>query len=305
MANTIGLRCYQITAHRRRDTTPLAFNDDAFDLSPPDFLSNFVQINVTAVQNDERERSWYFDERSSPQAGCSVGYVRYGTFGFESDFVSTKTKRKNYRRKVDDVEEIPLFYEIWWPDGEDYALASFQSFQGRSCITLVMEQMSEAFSRANPDYVLRFKKLLPNDSRGSLYSDAPVKKLKFIKRNAPSDITDRYFEDGIAERVDFEVAFTATRRKSLGPFGSVSRALNRDEQTGLVIHDGISFTEAVATIRIGNRYRPVGVFGLNTDAGVIDITEDIVRATDGHPTFESLQRQSDEILLAFHKALSG
>jgi len=306
MANAIGLRCYQIVVHKKRDTTPLAFDDFELDLAPPEFVANFIKNHLNPVQNDERERSWYFEEHSAGHAiGDSVGYIRYGTFGFESDLVNTRTKERNYRRKIDDIEEIPLFYEFWFPKKSDHALAAFQSFAGRSCIGLVMERLEEAFEQANPGYVMRFRKLLPNDSGGALYSAAPVKQLKFIKRNAPSDITDRYFDDGIPSEVDFEVAFTARRRQSLGPFGDIARNLARDAKTGLVTHDGIEFGEAVATIRVGGRYRPVGVFGLNSDAGVIDITGDIVKGPDGHPTFESVQLQTKDILLDFHKSLVG
>lgn len=304
MANAIGLRCYQITAHRRGDTTPMTFSDEDFELTPATFISNFVARHVTAVPSDERERSWYFEEREATGVGSSVGYVHYGTFGFESNLVNYRTKRRNYRRKTDDVEEIPLFYEFWCPSHADYGLAAFQSFQGRSCIGLVMERMEQDFERANPGYRLKFKKLLPNDSEGSLYSTAPVKELRLIRRHAPSDVTDRYFPGRAPQDVDFEVVFVARRRRHLGPLGEISSSLRRDRVTGLVTHDGIEFGEAIAKIKVGKRLRPVGVFGLNTDAGVIDITEVIERGLDGHPTFESVQEQSDEILSDFHQVFS-
>jgi len=305
MSSAIGLRCYQITVHRRGDTTALSFDDDELEFAPASFVGNFVNRHVTAVPSGERERSWYFEERESAGTGNSIGYVHYGTFGFESNLVSYKTKKRNYRRKVDDVEEIPLFYEFWCPSRTDYGLASFQSFQGRSCIGLVMERMELDFEQANPGYRLRFRKLLPSDSAGSLYSRAPVKELRLVRRHAPSDVTDRYFPGGAPTDIDFEVAFIARRRKSLGMLGDLTRQLRRDNRTGLVTHDGIEFGEAVAKVRVGRRYRPVGVFGLNSDAGVIDVTEDIERGLDGHPTFESLQEQSDEILADFHETLSG
>jgi hypothetical protein len=304
MVSAIGFRCYKFTIHKKRNTTELSFDDDELEFAPAPFISNFIQNHVAPVQNEERERSWYFQEKSSSGAGSSAGYVRYGTFGFESDFVNTRTKRKNYRRKVDDVEEIPLFYEFWCPDGADYGLTAFQSFQGRSCIGLVMENISETFEVANPGYSMRFRKLLPNDNSGALYSKAPVKQLRFIKRKASRDITDRYFESSIDAEVDFEVSFSARRRQNIGPLGSISKSLSRDERTGLVLHDGIQFNEAVALIRVGKKYRPVGIFGMSSEAGVIDVTDDIVKGVDGHPTFESLQKQAGAILTDFHGQLS-
>src|SRR5690606_27308299 len=116
--------------------------------------------------NTSLERSWYFEEIRSYSLGSSQGYVHYGTFGFESNFVDTKTQTHTYRRQVTDVEEIPLFYEFWCPPSSEYGLVAFQSFQGRSCISLVLNSMKQKFEEVNSDYIIIFKKLMPNDARG-------------------------------------------------------------------------------------------------------------------------------------------
>ena len=130
---------------------------------PPQFITQFAVLHSTVTQNADRERSWYFEVKDSRGPGTSKGYVHYGTFGFESNFVDTNTKKHNYRRKVTDIEEIPLFFEFWYPTKSTHIFAVFQSFQGRSCIQLVMSEMQESFEKANPGFVIVFKKLLPND----------------------------------------------------------------------------------------------------------------------------------------------
>jgi hypothetical protein len=304
MASAIGLRGYLITAHKKGDPSLMPFDSDDFTMAPPDFITDFVNTHTDVVQNEERERSWYFEKRKSDSVGNLRGYVHYGTYGFESDFVDSKTKKKNYRRKVDDTEVIPLFFEFWCPEDAPYGFASFQSFQGRSCIQLVMVQMGEAFEAKNPGYRLQFKKLLPNDGSGSLYNNASVKRLRLIRRNAPSDVTDRYFGESAPSNVTFEVTLSARRKQSLGKFKELADSLNANAD-GIAMHDGIAFNEAIAEVKIGGRVRRVGVFGSGGDAGVIDITDTIVRGDDGHPTFESLQKQSDLILVDFEKILAN
>jgi len=306
MANAIGLRCYLVTAHQQRDPASLSFDDEfEFEFPPARFLKNFVEINSNSVRDNDRERSWYFEPKSfGGTDGSSKGYIHYGTFGFESDFVNTRTKKKQYRRKVDDVEEIPLFYEFWRPKGADYAFAVFQSFAGRSCVTLVTEKIEKAFAMANEGYALKFKKLVPNDGSGSLYDDAPVKQLRFIKRNASSDIADRYLGES-SKPIDMELLLKARRMQSLGRFGSISRKLNKSESTGVIIYDGVEFGEAIASIRIGGKYRPVGIFGINSDAGVIDITNDIKKGLDGHPVYDTLEEQAANILGDFNRMMAS
>lgn len=56
---------------------------------------------------------------------------------------------------------------------------------------------------------------------------------------------------------------------------------------------------------MGDRTRRVGVLGFNGDAGVIDITDVIARGSDGHPTFESLKKESYTILRDFYSVMKG
>jgi hypothetical protein len=301
MTSAIGLRGYLVTAHKKGDRALLSFESDEFRIKPSPFFTSFVSGHAAVVQNAEKERSWYLEERESAGAGSSRGYTHYGTFGFESNFVDSKTKAKNYRRKVDDIEEIPLFYEFWRPENADFCFAAFQSFQGRSCIKLVMDLAREEFAASNPGCMLKFQKLLPSEG-SSLYSKAPVRRLRLIKRNAPQDLTDRYLGRRVPDKVNFEVSLSTNRNKILGLFGEVTGALRKSD-AGLVLHDGIEFTEAYADVKIGGKYRPVGVFGSDSNAGVIDITEDIVRGSDGHPTYESLATQCDKILLDFYNVI--
>lgn len=302
MPSAIGLRVYQILIYKKGAKEPRYFGSKELKFEAPQFISSFIDGHTSVVQNDKLERSWFFDPAELDGLGNSVGYVRYGTFGFESNFIDAKTKITQYRRQVFDIEEIPLFYEVWSPTDRDYALLSMQSFQGRSCVGLVMEQLKTAFETANPGFFLRYKKLLPTDKSGSVYSKAPVRRLTLIKHRAPTDLTDRYYPTKSHTGVDFEVSLRARRNGMLGELGSVAGLFETD-QAGIVTHDGIAFDEAVAEIKVGRKTRRVGVFGSDSDAGVIDLSEDIERGADGHPTFESLVRESGEILKDFYRRL--
>jgi hypothetical protein len=302
MPSAIGIRVYQIVIYKKGDADPKYFGSKDLKVQTPNFISQFITNNTDVVQNDILERSWFFDPKEDDGYGNSVGYVQYGTFGFESNFVDANTKKTNYHRQVHDIEEIPLFYEFWCPTDRDYGLLALQSFQGRSCVGLVVDRLKKEFESANPGYVARYKKILPNDKGGSLYYGAPVKKLTLIKHRAPSDLTDRYYPTKPHTGVDFEVALRARRNGALGDLGAVSGLLS-DNDAGVVMHDGIEFDEAIAEIKVGNKLRRVGIFGSDSEAGVIDLTADIERGADGHPTFGAIKNESTDILKDFYKNL--
>jgi hypothetical protein len=304
MATAIGIRVYRVTVHVKGNTTPLQLEDNDTSPSVPKFITKFLIDHANVVQNDAAERSWYVEPKGIQEPTCHRGYVHYGTFGFESNFIDTKTKQKKYRRLITDVEEIPLFYEFWSPSDAKIGFAAFQSFQGRSCISLVMTQMRLQFEKAHSGFTLSFRKVLPNDAKGSALYSAPVKRLRLVKRKASGDIADRYFDNPSPDAIDIEVTVSARRNKSLGNLSSLLKSL-KGGAGSVVTHDGLDFPEATADIRVGNRTRRVGVLGANSDAGVIDLSDVIVRGTDGHPTFESIKKETNEILKDFHATLNG
>jgi hypothetical protein len=288
----IGLRVYLITLRKKGDVKNQPFDSNLIKVTPAAFMKAFYASNKSAVQSAELERSWYFLEKFAGSEGSSKGYVH-----------DAKTKKKNYRRKTTDVEEIPLFYEFWFPgDNLNHGFAVFQSFQGRSCIQLVMSKAQEEFAQANEGYRLNYQKLMPSDGKGGLFTKAPVKRLRLIRRDVSGDEADRYIGHTGAEKVDFELCISARRKSSLGNFGPLFNSLKNP--AGVVLHEGLTFSEAVAEVRVGKRTRRIGVFGNDSDAGVIDITDDIAKGPDGHPTFESLAKESNEVLKEFYRMLS-
>ncbi len=303
MSKTIGLRAYQITVSERGDPQAIALDDARLTKDVRQFVSDFIAAHSTVTQSAADQRSWYFEEKDTDGPGKSTGYLHYGTFGFESKLVDSATRTTNYNRGVNDIEEIPLFYEIWCPDSGRSAFATFQSFGGKSCIGLVMKEMKEGFESFNAGYLLRYNKLLPSDGRGALYNTAPVKKLHLIKRNAGREIAERYL-DGELPPVDYEVIISARRRKSLGPFGSVSQGI-QEHAPGVVLHAGIEFNEVTADVEIGGKTRPVGVFGGSSTAGVIDLTPDMQWDTNGHPMYDHMKTQSDAIITDFYAMITG
>lgn len=302
MPSAIGLRVYQINVSLRGDPTALPIDEPSLRQALKPFLTAFVASKRQAVQNTEMERSWYFQEKKADGSGKSRGYVHYGTYGFASRMVDTITQMTNYNRTVTDVEEVPLYYEIWSPDHGKHALVAFQSFEGRSCVSLVMNAMKEAFEAANPGYLLRYFKLLPNDRRGSLYEASGVKRVHLIKRNASGDLANRVMNE--PRPVNMEIILSAYKKQSLGPLGEITKAI-RENVEGLFVYEGMKFDEVSADIKIGNRTLPVGIFGGDGNAGVIELTDVVEKGADGHPEFDSMAEHTQNILVHFQSILSG
>lgn len=296
MPSSIGLRFYKATAHTKHQRGSEPCDPAELKMPTHQFLNAFVAAHDNAIDDDEAERSWYFERRESESENSIRGYIRYGTFGYESTFRSAKTKDTTYERQVDDVEEVPLFFEFWNPEGRAHSIFSFQSFHGRSCVALILEAMQKDFENDNPNHILRFKKLVAIDSPNSLYKNAGVKKLTFTKNRVFSDKFTAYAKNGEVRSVNFEMNVKPQRGAILGTLGDIMGDFEPN-QDGVVIIEGQEFEEATATVLVGGRYRPVGIMGPVADTGAIDVTEVVVKGPNGHPTFESIAEQSDLLMI--------
>ena len=303
MAASVGIRIYLITLQKRGASKSLPFGSTLNASYPPAFISSFIISMNSMSKNEILERSLFLEEKVSGSIGCSKGYIHYGTFGFESNFIDSTTKERHYRRKVSDVEEIPLYYEFWFPAGMNYGFAAFQSFQGRSCIQLLISKMRDEYAASNKEHALNVRKLTPSDKNGGVFAQALVKRLRLIRKNVSPDIADRYLGSRDSDYVDFEVSLTAKARRSLGSLGSVTRAMRKSE--GIVISGEERFDKVVAEIRVGNKVRKVGLFGGDGDTGVIDLTDSVPKGADGHPDFFALTKEVDAILKEFASVIAG
>jgi len=303
MASAIGIRVYKIVVRERGRIKLLSTEDSGLAKPVFDFVSEFIARHSQQIQNEQLERSWFFESKAQKPRN-NQGYIHYGTFGFESNFIDNKTKKRNYRRQISDIEEIPLYYDFWFPKGQEYGLVAFQSFQGRSCITLTLNRLQEWFEGKSPGHMLRFHKLSPADARGKIFSTAPVKNLRLTRRNAPSDIADQYFSAKAPREIDVQLVISARRKSVLGRLRDVINPAKKQADS-ILSYEGIEFSEAVADIQFGGQTRRVNVWGAGGDAGVVDITNQIVRGSDGHPTFESLQKETGRLLRDFSKVLAS
>lgn len=303
MAFSIGLRVYQVTIHKENDRSPISLSGDGGLADLNHLLSGFVDNNVSANDHEDLQRSWFFEKKSTAAVNNIYGYLRYGTYGFESDLIDRKTKKSNYKRKVGDLEEIPLYFHFWTPAKQEFALAAFQSFQARSCVQVVIGAACAAYAKKHKGYKLSFKKLMPGDVRSSAMYSAPVKQLTLVKKQIPQNKEDRYLFDFRPEEVEFEISFKAKRRRTLGSLASLL-----DKSTGNVAEalrfDGIQFDQAKAEVTVGNKRRTVGVLGYSNDAGVIELSESVQYGADGHPVFASIKYETEQILKDFQSTLS-
>lgn len=256
-------------------------------------LTDFVSEHTDITTETEIQRSWFFTPRNNLPHRAIHGLISYGTYGFESRLVDNKTRIQNYNRLSTDLEEVPLYFQFWFPENKKFGLAAFQSFQGRSCVTLIHAALRNYINTKKDNAYLKFIKIIPGDIQKLLQTD--VKSLRLVKKPQSSDSFEGYLKDKIKSETEYEVRITAKRGKILGRLGDF---IPRNVQDGkaTITHEGAEFEEIKAEILWNGKKRLVTTFGPQENTGSIELSDIIEYGSDGHPIFDSIDSCVNDLL---------
>ncbi len=310
MAAAIGLRIYQTTITKDGEIRPekLVVGNEVAD--PHTFIHSYFTDPKIIVADSDVQRSWYVKEyHYADQSKRNLyGVFNYGIYGFESTIVDTKTKNPVHERQVHEAEQIPLTFQLWAPEDCDWAYLSFQSFQARSCVTVVQTAISRSFEKRNPGYRLRFHKLSPSDGQLKSIFDANVKEVRLTKRRVPTDRAETISGKIKLDEANIQLVIQAPRNRVLGTLTDIKERLTTKSTLdggSVITFQGSDYEQAAAQVVVGRKRRLVGLIGYNNDAGVIDITNDVSIGKGGHPTPKSVFNESNDILLNLHQILKS
>lgn len=286
----IGLRVYRVTVFHDHKLQTLGSQHGRFDLQAA--VDSFARVSSVSQARASDFRSYYFQPRKT--VGNTVeGIVRYGNTGFSADLIDGSTQTLRYQRQNSDVEVIPLYYAFWTPEGRTNAYAVFQSFGGRSCIGPIQVDIAGYVADLHDGARVTFQKVMPDDLAKA--STRQVNKVTLHKRKAHRDSADRFVSGGV-DLIDVSLVFEPTKRGGLGPLGSLIDRFREKREP--LDYSGIEFDGLSADVRIGRSIRKIGIIGVSTSAGVIDVTDNVEKL-NGHPTFESISRVSADVLRDF------
>jgi len=300
MAFAIGLRFYRVAVRRKADRAPMMIGPGAEPCDLLDYAAAFVAKKLEPTIETSESRTWFFEPSPTNSIRTVHGHINYGTHGFESKFKDVATREEKYQRKSSDLEEIPLYFQIWAPSESEFALMAFQSFQGRSCVSFVRSAMIQDFEATFPGYALTFRVIA---STASFQDTTPVKAITFLRPNTASDKADAYRLGRRLDEVDYEVTVKAKKRgATLAMYKDLQKVLAANKD-GYVEFDGHEYASVRADIKTGNKRRTVGVFGSGYDAGLIDVSDEVKRHTSGHPVLESIESEVDILMEDFYSGM--
>lgn len=211
------------------------------------------------------------------------GLIRYGTFGYATEVENVNSGVIKYSRTLEEADTIPLYYRFWWPPGYSYGLWAFQSYSGRSCASTILSEFRSDYRNKFDGWKFEAKKIVPSEL--AQFAKAKVKKLTLVKKRVPSNTVVKSLRPvELNSEVDVEMEVRARGTSVFGKLADIPARLAGNMDVG-----GFEYTGAYATIMVDGKPKKIGVLGVSTNSGVIDLSSEIdVDEATKMPTFPSV-----------------
>ena len=302
----VGVRFYQTKIYK--DHKSYSNNAGVSERDMHAIIQNFIgkytkKPFVKTASSDDGSEGEKRSHRFLPEkddAHSIHGLIRYGSFGYATEVENVNTGIVEHKRTLNEADTIPLYYRFWWPPSYSYGLWAFQSYSGRSCASAVLGEFRSHYRENYVGWKFESKKVVPSEI--TQYANARVKRLTLVKRKANSGTVSSALKPvlpGSEVDIEFEV-----KARGQGYFGKLSDMKNK--LAGQMLVGDIDYGTAYATVMVDGKPKKIGVVGVSTNTGVIDITSDVAfDAASKMPTLDSVSKAVKSEMQDFAKKLGN
>lgn len=271
----VGIRVYQLKMYNNHRAYTHSKGVAAQDIHKivRTFISKYTSKPfLRTASSDDGEKGEKRSHRFIPMkdvVNTQHGLIRYGTFGYGAEVEDVNTGSIAHTRTTDEADTIPLYYRLWWPDGYTYGLWAFQSYSGRSCATAVLSEVRSYYREKFPDWRLEAKKIVHDEFVE--HKRRRVKRITLVKPKVSGSSVNKALRPvNSKSEVDVSLEVTARGNSSFGSLNDLKNKLSRN-----MVVDGVDYTRAYATVSVNGKPKKIGVIGISSNTGVIDVTEEV------------------------------
>ena len=269
--------------------------------SDSDFFTIMTQYLTSRLQNRvvdsiEKRSSKIREYTPDTKARTIDGFLQFGDYGYANDLENIETKEKK-NRGVNDCEYQPLYFRIEIQPNTRVALLLLQRSGPHGCKTHFEDDLRDYIqSTISKDLNIQ---VLPYTDKEYIKSiiKGQVKCIRYIKNTIPSDLADALVTTKIAKQGKMELVFKirdATVSSLVTGLGGLftGKALKHGPlEINDVVYDSVKID-----FEHNGRRKSVSLAKIDKITMDLDITSDIKRGIDGHPTVASL-RDATQIIM--------
>lgn len=235
------------------------------------------------------------------------GIIQTGQYGHESEFINAKSKQIVYKRKKEDAEMLPFYFQLEMPEGVDDGILILQRTATFGIRKVLHWVLSTAFDDAYPDYKLRISPVVV-ESEVEKFIKGKIQKINFIKKTVPADLADAYDRGHHEFRGTMELVIRASKGSVIPMNSWLSKVFKKKNDIGGIFTldgDDFSYDNVTADVKLGHATRKINAANPGRIRSYFDVTDVVTMGRNGHPQYNSIQEQAGKLAENLRTLLYG
>ncbi|RME12725.1 MAG: hypothetical protein D6816_00640 [Bacteroidetes bacterium] len=296
--SAIALEAFSIRVQSRDDRTNQRL--DRFDGSHDflDVLQQYLQQLRGAVHNQERSSKVLRTRTVRPNNRTLSGILESGAYGYEAPLIDIASGAQAYTRRPNEAELIPLYVLASVPANRERGILMLQRFGTMGIKSILEESLGAYFNKQFPDYKVLIHRLVPRDLIQEYLTQGGLKAITFTTFRVPRDIADLYEMEGAIEEGDtMQVRIKAKRGKYLQVPGWLQQLRDGQADVTDILEAHQEHADQISLeIKMGGKTRKLNLHNPDNFRASFDVSTQVKRGQDGHPTFDSIDAVARDLL---------
>ncbi len=312
MAHDVKIEVYtfQIRKKRERDPKYLTLKDF---FKGNDFLEFFIgycdDLQSSLKTFDTYNRAIRLKSKTVKHDSKSRtvrGIFESGAYGFESSILDNNTEHIVHVKEKNQTEILPFYFLLHVPEKLNIGYLFLQRFGVFGVNTVFNASFRKFFDSKFSDFIVDFNPHVSKELADEFLSSGNIKEIVLRRMNLPTDLSDKLnlseYHDAIHS---IEIKIKSKRKKSFGGFGKKVKSFLKD--TNAVLFDipelrnlGFDGAHNISVVsKVSGNTRTIDLADTGNIRPYYDINKDVVFASNGFPTFKSIDEAALNLLLDF------
>ena len=235
-------------------------------------------------------RSCYVSSKFNRQNRVISGVVETGEYGYEAYLYDVQAAAVSYQRTANDAEMVPFYFLVNLPAQRDEGVLILQRRAQYGIRTVFLQDFTQYFKEFDSTIQVELNPLVPQRLIDQYLQKGRLTKVRFIRFEIPSDVTDAFDGGGhVEESGHTELVISAGRNQRLPLLDRFRDVVNRRRHVSQMIelHD-FDYETVKVELEVAGSRRTVDLSNLMKLRAYYDITSELEVGTNGHPVFVSI-----------------
>ncbi|MEJ0012344.1 MAG: hypothetical protein WDM94_06875 [Bauldia sp.] len=224
------------------------------------------------------------------------GFISMGDYGTESEIINTVTGSASYKKKKNETDPTPFYFQLHLPSKEDRGILCMQKWGLSGVKSLFQDVISSVFQANYPNLRLHIRPLTVSDALQHYIGKGLVQEIIVEKSEIPSDIADKFMGQRKAFEGVFSYSIKPKSRSVLKRPGLIAFAKGTEKLENVYDFGDTGFDTVKVVVEINGNAKTLNLTKPDTISSTFDLTEEVALGPNGYPLESSLASQFSSIV---------